>query len=252
VGLVCVNFTLEIPTFEIYKIKITVTGHFVVAGVPVNLIAFECSKCCDGYRIVTKRPRLITRQDLPDMPMTTGLVAASNRFDRHAPLEHFPALFARFAEAPASAEGMCRFADNFGLPSGGTGDAISESLDQILMQQVAMRRALALFEKGDAHGLVRELRAGQRSSTGQSGQARLELPLDAEGELVTVIVPSSLMQAMWIQFMLHAASDAQLFRCEQCGYPFVVGTGTGRRNTRKYCSRACNSAAHRSRGINHA
>jgi hypothetical protein len=184
------------------------------------------------------------------MPMTTGLVAASNRFDRHAPLEHFRALFARFAEAPASAEGMCRFADNFGLPSGGTSDAISESLDQILMQQVAMRRALALLKKGDASGLVRELRAGQRTSAGRSGQARLELRLDAEGKLVTVIVPSSLIQAMWIQFLLHAASDAQLFRCEHCGHPFVVGTGTRRRNTAKYCSRRCKGAAHKSRGTN--
>jgi predicted RNA-binding Zn-ribbon protein involved in translation (DUF1610 family) len=217
----------------------------------MNLIAFECSKCRDGYRIVTTRPRLITTRgarELPDMPVRTSLVAVSKRFDRYSPFEHFPALFASFADTPASAEGMRRFSDNFGLPCSSTdGNAIGEMLDQILMQQTAMRRALALFEKGDAPGLVRELRAGQRSSTRSSGQARLELRLDAQGKLATAIVPSSLIQAMWIQFMLHVASDAQLFRCEQCGNPFAVGTGTGRRKTAMYCSPACKVAAFKSR-----
>jgi len=181
------------------------------------------------------------------MPMRTSLVAASDRFDRYSPLDHFPALFAQFAETPASAKGLCEFSDNFGLPAGSTGDTISEALDEILMQQAAMRRALALFEKGDAPGLVRQLRAGQWSSTGHSGEARLELRLDADGKLGIVIVPSSLIQAMWFQFMLHAASDAQLFRCEQCSRPFVVGTHTRRRSTAKYCSGACKTAAFKAR-----
>lgn len=220
-------------------------------GVSLNLVAFECSKCRDGYEIVTRRPRLLTTRgarELSNMPLTTSLVAASERFDRYSPFDHFPALFAKFADTAPSAEGIRRFANNFGLPSGSAnGDAIKESLNQILMQQAAMRRALALFEKGDVQGLLRQLRAGQQSSAGTSGRARLELRLGDDGKLVTVLVPSSLIQAMWIQLMLHAASDAQLFRCEQCGDPFVVGTGTGRRSTAKYCTGACKTAAFKSR-----
>ena len=43
------------------------------------------------------------------------------------------------------------------------------------------------------------------------------------------------------------ASDTELISCEHCKSPYVVGTGTGRRNTAKYCSRKCKVAAFRAR-----
>ncbi len=217
----------------------------------MNLIAFECSKCLDGYRIITKpSPTKANRAR-----RAYYLVAASDRFERYSPLEHFPTLFANFAEAPANAEGLRRFADNFGLPDSDTdGNATEQMVYDILREQAAIKRALAILEKGDNQELVKLLRHGRNRwgklilvEPGQSGFARLELRLGTNGKLETVIVPSNLIQAMWIQFLLHAAADAQLFRCQHCAKPFVVGSGTKRRSTAKYCSSACRFAAFQAR-----
>jgi len=219
----------------------------------MNLIAFECSKCRDGYRIVTygRRSKGGARK-LPNRPLPTYLVPATDQFYLYSPLD-VPAVFARFAEAPANAEGMRQFADNFGLPGSGPG-AIEHrhSISSLLENQAVMRRALGALEKGDKQELIKLLheghtRAGPFDIPGQSGLARLELRLGPAGRLETAIVPPTLMQAMWIQFLLHAASDAQLFRCEQCRKPFVVGSGTKRRSTAKYCSNACKVAAFKAR-----
>jgi hypothetical protein len=214
----------------------------------MSVIAFECDKCRDGYRIVT-RARPATRggaRKLPVMPQTY-LVAASDRFERHSPLDHFTDLFASFALAPATAEGMRQFADNFGLPGEIGGNTRRQNLNVILREQAAMKRALAVFQNADMPGLIALLHAGHTQAgpfdiPGQSGLARVELRLDA-GKLVIAVVPPSLVQAMWIQFLQVAASGAQLYRCGNCQKLFVVGTGTNRRSTAKYCSNACKVAA---------
>lgn len=38
-------------------------------------------------------------------------------------------------------------------------------------------------------------------------------------------------------------------RCEHCGKGFITGTGTGRRSSSKYCSKACKIAAFRAREL---
>ena len=214
-----------------------------------NLIEFKCSKCRDGYRIITRSSPTKSNR----ARRAYYLVAASERFDQFSSLDHFPALFASFAEAPASAEGMCRFADNFGLPNSDThGNTTEQMVHPLLREQAAMRAALAALKKGDRKGLIALLQAGHKLAgpflfVGQSGLARLELRLRTDGGLATVIVPTNFIQGMWIQFLLHAASDAQLFRCGQCAKPFVVGSGTNRRSTAKYCSNACKVAAFKAR-----
>src|SRR5260370_274206 len=106
-------------------------------------------------------------------------------------------------------------------------------LDDLLAHHAKMRRALNLFERGDASELTRRCNA-----EGLAG-ARIELRHDTNGKLGLFLVPFDLIRAMWMQFAQHACSDARLFRCEHCGKPFRVGTGTGRRSTPKYCSNAC-------------
>jgi hypothetical protein len=220
----------------------------MVSREEMNLIAFECTKCRDGYRLVTRpSPTKSNRAR-----RAYYLLAASDRFDRYS-LDHFPALFANFAETPATREGLRRFADNFGLPSSEAHrNETEEMVVSIMREQAAMKQALAAYEKGDNQELIGLLHAGNRAAgtfplIGSSGLARLELRLNAVGKVEPVIVPANLIHAMWIQFLLHAASDAQLFRCEQCGKPFVVGSGTRRRSTAKYCSNACKVAAFKAR-----
>jgi len=242
------NGTPSVHTLTNRIIFINGFSNFTVSGGEMNLIAFECTKCRDGYRLITKpSPTKGNRAR-----RAYYLLAASDRFDRYS-VAGFPALFANFADAPGTPEGLRRFANNFSLPSSEPyRNELEERVASIMQEQAAMKRALAAHEKGDNQELIGLLHTGNRAAgmfpiVGSSGLARLELRLDAVGKVEPVIVPSNLMQAMWIQFLLHAASDARLFRCEQCGKPFVVGSGTRRRSTAKYCSNACKVAAFKAR-----
>lgn len=225
---------------------------FIVSERAMNLITFECSKCRDGYRVITKPAPIKTDR----ARRAYYLVAASDRFERYSPLEHFPALFANFVETPADPEGHCHFANNFGLISSSPdGNTTEEMVLTLLNEQKAMKQAVTAFEMGEKQKLVTQLhkrnndavKYGPLVMPGSSGLAQLELRLGESGEFETIIVPSSLLQAMWVQFVLHAASGAHLFRCERCRKPFVVGAGTKRRSTSKYCSNACKLAAFKTR-----
>lgn len=205
-----------------------------------RLIAYEGSRCRDGYRIITKPAH--------------RLEAASDRFEQYA-FDQFPALFAKFVRAPSTPKGLREFADQFGLPdSPSEGNTTEQGLSAIVSHQRVMRRAMGLFEAGEHEALISLLKRRKEYygglillDPGVSGFTRMELRIGTEGKLEAVIVPSNLIQAMWIQFLLHAASDTQLFRCERCAEPFAVGSGTKRRRTAKYCSNACKVAAFKAR-----
>jgi hypothetical protein len=203
----------------------------------MELIDFEWQRCLDGYRVVRSH-----------------VESASKRFERNRPLET-PALFAKFAkDTSASAEGMLEFCNQFGLLGGGRPDIPrhirgsnslttyeSARLDDLLLHHATMRRAFYLFERGNASELIRRCNAD-----GLAG-ARIEFRQGPNGKLDWFVVPADLIRAMWMQFAMHACSEAHLFGCERCGKPFRVGTGTGRRSTAKYCSNACKVAAFKAR-----
>jgi hypothetical protein len=147
---------------------------------------------------------------------------------------------------------MLRFCNQFGLLGGGRPDIPrhrgnslptfeSVVFDDLLRHHAVMRRALNLFERGNATELIKRCNAD-----GLAG-ARIELRQGPNGKLGWFLVPPDLIRAMWIQFAMHACSEAHLFGCEHCGKPFRVGTGTGRRSTAKYCSNACKVAAFKAR-----
>jgi hypothetical protein len=198
----------------------------------MELIDFEWWRCSDGYR-----------------PDRRGVESASKRFERYRPLET-PALFAKFAkDTPASADDMLGFCNRFGLLER-AGPPLSPLqtptyegviLDSLLRPHAAMRHAVKLFERGNTTELIRRC-----NEEGLAG-ARIELRKDRNGKLGLRLVPADLIRAMWMQFALHACSDAHLFSCERCGGPFQVGSGTGRRSTAKYCSNGCKVAAFKAR-----
>jgi hypothetical protein len=167
-------------------------------------------------------------------------------FDKYRPLE-IENLFSRFAEdTPVSAQGMHAFCNKFGLLGGGRRDLapmrgrrLSESAlgSDLLREHWRIRSALSRFRKSDPSELV-----GYWNSAHGVGLVRAELRVDPEGRLERVLMPPDLMSAMWLQFADFACSQAQLFRCQRCGKPFQVGTGTGRRRTANFCSDSCKVA----------
>jgi len=223
----------------------------------MDVIAFRWARCLDDYRIIstrrrarkppawTKGPRVITLprwtvEGAPDAALET---AGKQPWEIYCPTE-FPTLFQRFADMPPTPEGMCDFVSKFG-PLEFLGRPIglayhATDLGGVLAHHAALRGAIDLFEAGDSSGLARLYNAGW-------GQIGTQLRARPGERAAVVFVPSSLIQFLWLQLALHAASDAKLLRCQHCGIPFRVGTGTGRRDTAKYCSRRCNVAAYNTR-----
>jgi hypothetical protein len=213
----------------------------------MEIIEFEATRCRDGYRVEPLRKRVLKlnpRLRWVEMPQWTvpgapeaGIVAESKRFERYDATK-ISGLFRIFADAPATAAGICDFATKFGLPvdNEGGGNVIGATVGPLLAHQVALRKAADRLGAGDAMGLADFFNV-------YWGRMRIKLRARPEGKVETALVPLNLVQFMWLQLGLHAASGAKLLRCERCGVPFQVGTGTGRRDTAKYCSNACKVAA---------
>jgi hypothetical protein len=204
----------------------------------MKLVDFEWQRCRDGYRLETKGDDF-------------WLASKSDRFDSYRPLE-IETLFSIFAEdTAASAIGMHAFCNKFGLlggsrrdlaPMRGTRKSEGVAGSVVLREHRRIQSALFLFHQGNHSKLVRYW-----NSAHGVGLVRTELRAGPEGRLEMVLMPPDLMSAMWLQFAQYACSPAQLFRCQRCGKPFQVGTGTGRRRTSKFCSDVCKVAAFRER-----
>jgi hypothetical protein len=225
----------------------------------MELVDFRWWRCLDGYRLEQTHPkrllpRVAKRDDvvkkteggkpLLGEPNGWSLENASARHEEYRPLE-IAGLFAIFAEdTPSTPGGMLTFCNRFGIPvSVGTKPVSGPPLrlvigpEQLLREQRNLRGALTLFQRGDASSLVRYWNSTSTAVT------RTELRTGTEGQMELAFAPLDLIQAMWLQFAQFACSGARLFRCERCNSPFVVGSGTGRRGTAKWCSNACKQAA---------
>jgi hypothetical protein len=229
----------------------------------MELIEFKWTHCPDGYVIVPQpshstirmlgkkggRVRTVPRRTVEgDDTLST---AGKRYFDMYRPTE-FPTLFRIFADMPATAEGMRDFFNRFGpLEWGSDRFAPLEvaagwrshelGLCKVLSHHARLRRAIDLFEEGNLSAL------SQGFDRGGWGLLCTKLRPQSASKVAIVFVPSSLIHFLWLQLAQYAGSDAKLFRCEQCGHPFLVGSKTGRRSKAKYCSDACRLAAFRGR-----
>jgi hypothetical protein len=221
-------------------------------------------RCLDGYRLKRTERRRVILPGGKSRPFTDeeearspyrreedrySLWTASSRHEEYRPLE-IPGLYSIFADAPATPEGMRLFANRFGLLTfgephinpGGAPKAQMVPVSDMLAEHWALRQAIELHTAGRDHELARYWNARRNPVL---AQVRLNSAL--EGRIEFSLTPPSLVQAMWMQFASDACSGARLYRCERCGKPFSVGTGTGRRNTAKYCSNACKVAVYQQR-----
>jgi len=235
--------------------SIIVSRNNAVSGAVVDLVKFEWTRCLDGYEIRFDRDQPCGSEPKKE------IVAKSEKVELYRPTE-FPGLFQLFADKPANTEGMHEFAEGFGLLEGADREFIVEraDLNVMLKHQAAMRHALELFDQGKSGELVIAFNNGGwgnlRIELDYDGGYRPLLPTDLSKRhqlrlvapsLSSVLVPASLVQFMWLQIAMYAQSNVTLMRCDRCGSPFIVGTGTGRRSTAKFCGNACKVAAFRQR-----
>jgi hypothetical protein len=212
----------------------------------MELLDFVWARCLDGHRIMKREPPNARDEaearrrgwvNMDPYPSSDYVRPNSTRYERYVPLENV--LFKIFATWEATPGGMVRFCDAYGSLRNAGGDWIIE-IDWMLKEQETLRHTLRLLDSGDPTELVERLERGRAGGALRLWQAK-------DGSLSPYLVPGSLVQAMWLQLALHAASAAKLLSCERCGSPFRVGGGTKRRSTAKYCSNACKVAAYKAR-----
>jgi hypothetical protein len=206
-----------------------------------------------GYR-VTWGPKIANHRRkgfktrAPNAPVCGIETSGKRQFVLYRPTE-FPTLFQLFADAPATAEGMRDFFNKFGPLEYGDGrpkEGLAHhelTIDPVLSHHAWFRGAIAQYNAGNHSDLLTVLTWFNRGW----GRLNADLRANDNGKLTFILVPASLIQFLWLQFALYAAGDVKLFRCERCGWPFIIGRGTGRRGTAMYCSNACKVRAYKLR-----
>jgi hypothetical protein len=167
-------------------------------------------------------------------PDPDNISPKSSRLERYRPLKI--ALFKTFATWDDTPEGMVSFCDCYGHLE----ERRIVPVQWMLDEQRTLSITLMLLESGDPAELMKRLNSWAAGCT--FGLRRAD-----DGSLAPILIPGSLIQAIWLQLALYAASGAKLLSCDRCGKPFQVGTGTKRRSTAKYCSNACKVAAYKAR-----
>jgi hypothetical protein len=116
----------------------------------------------------------------------------------------------------------------------------------ILIGEYADGRNPLGLRYGEAHRPAR-LWIADRVNTRLSGEVSPHLDVDGQGdESVISFAPRSLIGALWLQFALAVAGDADFRACKECGNLFEVSKSASR-SDRQFCSTACRVKAYRQR-----
>jgi len=132
----------------------------------------------------------------------------------------YPGLFREFAEID-SWKGLLGFIKRFGrLTNEKEGDNAYELADEIR----DMRRAIAFADKHKRHPpcTVFDLKA--------------TVVFNSKTRCIEQrVIPQTLLQALWLQFIYARVGAAKLNECRYCGQQFRAGPGTKRRADAKFC-----------------
>jgi hypothetical protein len=229
----------------------------------MEIVDFEWWRHSDGYELDSaptppprRRPRWWPKRMVDVRPQYErtferyrhyAIRSKSGRLEPYRPLNEFPALFDIFSRKPRTPKGMLDFCNKFGLLEGHyrnvTGKLINvaTACNPMLYHHSLMHEAVLAFE------LKQVDKAITLCNSYSLAKGAIRLHRNSNGAISIALLPENLIQAMWIQLALHIASGTRLLQCEHCSTPFIVGTGTGRRNTAKYCSNACKLAAFKKR-----
>ncbi len=156
-------------------------------------------------------------------------------------IHYFPALFREFADTPTRPEGVRQFANKYGRlfskgSSGGLLEAAFNS-DNVKSWYPEIRRMKAAVIRWERSGVPAVSRILAKRKYGTS---TVELIYNREaGTPELSLVPESLLDAMWIQFVEAVSRNAKLRKCGLCETWFEYGPGMGKRSTAQYCSKKC-------------
>jgi len=239
-----------------------------------SLIDFEWAKprSPQSYRVVERKltrpvhyhqPKLQSAPDLPMFPGQWGfayvplgimvlpgpegkahkalyVVGADDDLTPYRPLEAYGSLFIEFAKLETP-DDVLRFIQRYGaLTEMGQRNRPGELVEGVLAHAAAMRRLLLFEETG------RENKANLVDmQVNPFSELRVTLAFDpTTGALTERFIPSSLLDALWLQAVQKLRGGAVVRQCRHCGQPFEAGAGTGRRLDAVFCSEAHKIAFH--------
>lgn len=205
----------------------------------------EWERAAKGYRICEPEPYFFeTQEDREVDDESFFLAPKDDEIVTYRPMDQFPGLFMEFAHTEQTLDGLKGFADKFGLLQR-TPNLRAEYGMKIFewrLEVRQMRRATNMWAEERKGGSIARLIKifSERAIAGTGVFLRaVEDPMRAE----VYIKPSNLQEAMWMQLVTAIANNSQLRRCAQCPSWIVYGSGTGRRESAKFCSSACRRAA---------
>jgi len=191
-------------------------------------------------------PYLLASDDEAHGP-TFFLVPRCDEVRRYRPLDGNPGAFLEFAKTECNPGGVLKFANRFGLLDS-RGDV--ETLAGWYASIREMYEAVVLWRDcqraHDLSRLVSVFNERQENSgfIGPAGSLTAFLgKTDDPARLALRLEPPTLLEALWLQFAMAVSGNTNFRKCDWCDEWFAYGTGTGRRNTAKFCKPACRQAA---------
>jgi hypothetical protein len=204
----------------------------------LNFTSYRDTK---GYRIIAKIPPPRQRRSLDELldePLPAvssgrlGQVRADGTADgewisgeivsnggkrEKVPLEQYLDAFAKFAAVKTPTE-LLGFVTKFG--------PLTNAKRQVVIELLAEAQQMRECMRADkAEPFLRNL------------DLKARLIKDRKtGELDTSVTPSSLLDALWLQFQQSQSSGADFRECVRCGSLFSVGGNSGRLRFAKFCS----------------
>jgi hypothetical protein len=206
------------------------------------LINFEWQRDAAGYRLVPDEKPSKPEDTLVFHPLGNRVVSEEKplrlmrlggKLISYRPLDSFEMLFKIFANDVRTPRDVLDFAEKFGsLTVEGIEKEVGEPVYGTVVHAEAMREFL-----GYAGGDGRLLERGIDSQISALGEVDVALVLDPTTTKPKLqFSPSSLRDALWLQFGQSLSGDAGVRQCQHCGAWFETGAGTGRRRDAKFCS----------------
>jgi hypothetical protein len=147
----------------------------------------------------------------------SGEIVSDGGKQEKVPLEQYPDAFEKFAAVKTPTE-LLDFVTKFGPLTNAKRQAVIELLDEAQQMRECMRadKAEPFYRHLDlkAH-LIKDRKTG---------------------ELDTSVTPSSLLDALWLQFQQSQSSGADFRECPFCHSLFSVGGNSGRLRNTEFCS----------------
>ena len=221
-----------------------------------GLLWLEWERCSKGYSICEPVPDIFdTGKDREIDEGYCFLKVKSKKTVSYRPMEKFPGLFMEFAHTEQTPAGVQQFANRHGLLWGLMEEMQGEDPVRIhdwcrYIRQMgnAVERWEEQRESGNIGDLIQVFSDRSELSLAMTTELRIKAdiylrPVDDPLRAALFFRPFTLHGAMWAQLMQAMADNAQLRRCAQCPSWIIYGSGTGRRESAKFCTSACRRAA---------